>query len=58
MKKNQCIHCGQMLKKATADSEYTWIGKTDNKETCYEGATLINGEMVSDQDHCTESELG
>jgi hypothetical protein len=57
MKKNQCIHCGQMLKKATADSEYTWIGKTDNKETCYEGATLINGEWVSEQDHCTESEL-
>jgi hypothetical protein len=57
MKKNQCINCGQMLKKASADSEFTWVGKTDNKETCYAGATLVNGEMISEQDHCTESEM-
>ena len=46
-----------MLKKASADSEFTWVGKTDNKETCYAGATLVNGEMISEQDHCTESEM-
>jgi hypothetical protein len=57
MKKNQCINCAQMLKKAPADSEYTWVGKTDGKETCYAGATLVNGEWVSNQDHCTESEM-
>lgn len=56
MKKNQCIHCGQMLKKAAADSEYSWIGKSDGQETCFAGATLVNGQMVSNQDHCTESE--
>jgi hypothetical protein len=56
MKKNQCINCAQMLKPAPADSEYTWIGKTDGKQACYAGATLVDGEMVSNQDHCTESE--
>ena len=45
-----------MLKPAPADSEYTWIGKTDGKEACYAGATLVDGELVSNQDHCTESE--
>jgi hypothetical protein len=57
MRKNQCINCGQMLKPAPADSEYTWIAKADGKESCYAGATLVNGEMVSNQDHCTESEM-
>jgi hypothetical protein len=56
MKKNQCINCGQMLKKAPATSEYSWVGKTDGQETCLQGATLVNGEWVSDQDHCTEGE--
>jgi hypothetical protein len=32
MKKNQCINCAQMLKPAPADSEYTWIGKTDGNK--------------------------
>lgn len=45
-----------MLKKASPHSEYTWIGKTDGREACYADATLVNGEMVSEQDHCTESE--
>ena len=45
-----------MLKKAPADSEYSWVGKTDGKDTCYADATLVNGEWVSNQDHCTESE--
>lgn len=58
MKKNQCINCAQMLKRAPADSEYTWVGKTDGKDTCYADATLVNGEWVSDADHCTESEMG
>jgi len=57
MKKSQCINCGQMLKPASIDSEYTWVGKTDGKESCFEGATLVNGEMVSNQDHCTENEM-
>ncbi len=47
-----------MLKKAPADSEYSWVGKTDGKDTCYADATLVNGEWVSDADHCTESEMG
>jgi hypothetical protein len=47
-----------MLKRASADSDYTWVGKTDQKETCYAGATLVNDEWVSEQDHCTEQELG
>jgi hypothetical protein len=59
MKKNQCINCGQLLKPAPSDSEWSWIGKTDNKETCFEGATqMANGEWVSEQDHCTQSEMG
>jgi len=58
MKKNQCINCGQMLKKAPADSDYTWIGKTDLKETCYSGAVQMpNGEFISEQDHWTDSDL-
>jgi hypothetical protein len=58
MKKNQCVHCGQMLKKAPADAEYCWIGKTDNQGYCYAGATEVNGVLVSEQEHCTESEMG
>ncbi len=56
--KAKCVNCGQMLKRASADSDYTWVGKTDQKETCYAGATLVNDEWVSEQDHCTEQELG
>lgn len=59
MRKNQCVNCGQSLKKASADSEYSWIGQTDKKETCFAGATQMpNGDWVSNQDHCTESEMG
>jgi hypothetical protein len=53
-----CVNCGQRLKKAPQSSEYTWVGQTDKKEACYAGATAVNGELVSEQDHCTEEELG
>ena len=57
--KNVCVNCGQKLKKASADSEYTWIGQTDKSETCMAGATQIaDGRMVSEQDHCSEREWG
>jgi hypothetical protein len=47
-----------MLKKASADAEYCWIGKQDNQGYCYAGATEVNGVLVSEQEHCTESEMG
>lgn len=55
--KNVCVNCGQLLKQAPADSEYTWIGQTDKQESCRAGATQIaDGRMVSNQDHCSERE--
>jgi hypothetical protein len=53
----KCINCGQQLRKAKADSDYSWIGKTDNQESCYAGATQMpDGRFVSNQDHCTAKE--
>lgn len=54
----KCVNCGQQLRKAKADSEYSWIGKTDNQETCFAGATQIwDGTLVSEQDHCTAKDM-
>lgn len=58
-KTHKCVNCGQRLKKAPADSEYTWVGQSDKQESCFAGATLLsNGTLVSEQDHCSESEWG
>lgn len=57
MKSNTCVNCGQRLKKAPATSEYNWVGQSDKKESCMSGATeMPNGEWISNQDHCSESE--
>lgn len=56
MRQQQCINCGQRLKPAPSESEYSWVGMTDKQETCLEGATLVDGQWVSNQDHCTDSE--
>jgi hypothetical protein len=56
-KKPKCISCGQQLTPAHDDSDYTWTGVTDGKDSCYAGATQMpDGSFVSNQDHCTESE--